>query len=211
MKETKVIEFKNIIKPPEARVSIFSGSKELGVSTWLDFCAHFKIPRAFWGVNLPAVNGMQPVFVKEYLTKWVKDPEKRTLFLWGDTGSGKTYTAFALMRYFFEQGTKWIQYISAPDILQLGKTEIGMLRLKEVYGEAPLLLVDDLGVEKAAEWEIKYIFTLFDIRYNAGLPTIVTSNLNLDGLGKVLDNRIISRMVGEVVKFPSQDLRELNK
>jgi DNA replication protein DnaC len=151
---------------------------------------------------------MQPATVKELLTKWVKDPEKRTLFLWGETGSGKTYTAFALMRFFFEQGTKWIQYVSAPDILQLGKTEVGLMRLKEVYGECPLLLIDDLGVEGAAQWELKYIFTLFDIRYNAGLPTIVTSNLNLESLEKVLDKRIVSRMAGEIVKFPDEDLRK---
>lgn len=208
MKQTKVIELKSIMNPPQARVSIFSGSKELGVSNWEDFCVHFKIPRCFWDVNLPSVNDMQPATVKELLTKWVKDPQKRTLFLWGETGSGKTYTAFALMRYFFESGTKWIQYISAPDILLMGKTEVGIMRLKEVYGECPLLLVDDLGVERAAEWEIKHIFTLFDIRYNAGLPTIVTSNLNLENLTKVLDKRIVSRLAGETVKFPDEDLRK---
>ena len=208
MKQAKVIAFENIINPSESRAPLYSGAKEFGISKWQDFCIHRNIPKAFWDASLVGVGYVHSSFIIESLLKWMNNPKKRTLFMWGDTGSGKTYTAFALLRYFFEHGNNWIQYISAPDIVQLGKTEVGLMKIKEVYGEVPLLLVDDLGVEKAAEWELKYIFTLFDIRYNANLPTIVTSNLSLENLEKVLDKRIVSRMSGEIVKFPDEDLRK---
>jgi len=64
------------------------------------------------------------------------------------------------------------------------------------YSSCPLLVLDDLGVEKQTDWSMQTLYTLIDRRYREEMRTIITSNLSLDQLSERVDDRISSRIAG---------------
>ena len=58
-------------------------------------------------------------------------------------------------------------------------TEAQVMRL---YADIPLLIIDDLGSEQPTEWGCTTIFSIINARYEAYMPTIVTSNCGADEL-----------------------------
>jgi DNA replication protein DnaC len=57
-----------------------------------------------------------------------------------------------------------------------------------------LLILDDVGSEKISEWSRQMFYTLVDRRYRNLSQTIITSNLTLDRLAVLIDDRIASRI-----------------
>jgi DNA replication protein DnaC len=53
-----------------------------------------------------------------------------------------------------------------------------------------LLILDDLGTQSATPWAREKLYQLFNYRYNAELPTVITTSQ----FGDVIDPRIFSRM-----------------
>jgi DNA replication protein DnaC len=46
--------------------------------------------------------------------------------------------------------------------------------------KAPLLVLDDLGTESATQWAMEKLYQLFNYRYNACLPTVITMAKDVD-------------------------------
>jgi DNA replication protein DnaC len=63
-------------------------------------------------------------------------------------------------------------------------------RFEEVR-TAPLLVLDDLGTESASPWAQEKLYQLFNHRYNARLPTIITMAQTIDKV----DPRLRTRML----------------
>lgn len=53
-----------------------------------------------------------------------------------------------------------------------------------------MLILDDLGTQSATPWAREKLYQLFNYRYNAELPTVITTA----HVGDDLDPRIFSRM-----------------
>lgn len=83
----------------------------------------------------------------------------------------------------------------------------------EEVAQVPLLALDDLGVERASDWALERLDLLFDMRYEALLPTMVATNLARRELEEVLGSRIVSRLLHEteVVKVGGRDRRGRGK
>lgn len=204
----KILRIEDFANPSEEIISTFSGDQESVIKTWDHVCHGEKIEKIFWNVNIKDLKNL-PTSVYDPALNWMKSENKQTLYLWGSVGSGKTYAALSICRFYFENFNKkplWFRYLPAEKIIEKGEAH-GVEYLKEVYGECKLLFIDDLGVESCAEWQIKYLFALFNARYANGLTTIVTSNLNLDSLKAKVTERVTSRMVGTQIEFPKIDLR----
>jgi DNA replication protein DnaC len=134
------------------------------------------------------------------------------LLLTGPVGTGKTYQAYGALRRIAEAGPRRYELIAttAPDLygrLRPGgsdrSTEDELRRLCRV----PLLLIDDLGVAKHSEWVEEVTFRLFNERYNACRPTVLTSNLpprdpNGTDLADRLGDRVISRLAEATTIVP---------
>jgi len=70
-----------------------------------------------------------------------------------------------------------------------------------------LWCIDDVGTRAASESAFDIIFDLIDKR--AGLPTILTSNLDLPALSEVFDARIADRLnAGTVVELTGTSQRK---
>ena len=63
-------------------------------------------------------------------------------------------------------------------------------RFEEVR-RAPLIVLDDLGTESATPWAREKLYQIFDYRYNAHLPTVITTATPIEEL----DPRLATRML----------------
>lgn len=109
------------------------------------------------------------------------------LLLIGPTGCGKTRLACSVLNE-HHQVTRGGLFIRVPKLLldlQLlfgGRSDADRLEERafiERLFSASLLVLDDLGVEKASEYSHRTLYTVYEERSDRGLRTIWTSNLGL--------------------------------
>lgn len=74
-----------------------------------------------------------------------------------------------------------------------------------------VLVIDDFGIQSDSEWEQRMLYDLVDARYESELPTIITSNIDLDAVRNLFKGRIYSRfteMLHTVEFFNVRDYRQ---
>ncbi len=118
------------------------------------------------------------------------------LVLQGGYACGKTHLAAAIANYRSAEGVPPL-FIMVPDLMDhLRSTfspdsKVSYDRRFDEIKTSPLLVLDDLGTESMTPWVKEKLYQLFNYRYNAGLPTVITTT---DKLSEV-DPRIRSRML----------------
>jgi DNA replication protein DnaC len=128
----------------------------------------------------------------------------------GNTGLGKTYLSTAIAKALLEQG-KSVIYISAPELAR--RLEAGRFKDEEgalsQFFEADMLIIDDLGTESRTPYTVGTLTDLIDQRIRMNKPMLFSTNLNLEGIQKAYDERIVSRLVGHFTYcyFYGEDLR----
>lgn len=127
--------------------------------------------------------------------KFAKKP-KGWLVITGPYGNGKTHLAAAIANYQAGLGSPPL-FIMVPDLLDHLRATFNPnspvtydRRFDEVR-TAPLLVLDDLGTQSMTAWVKEKLYQLFNHRYNAQLPTVITTSDSLDEM----DDRIRSRML----------------
>ena len=120
------------------------------------------------------------------------------LVLEGAYGCGKTHLAAAIGNERLKRGDL-VLFITTPDLLDhlrstYGPTsEVGYDEMFNRIRDAKLLILDDLGSENPSQWAGEKLFQLLNYRYSNQLPTVITTNVDLDKI----DGRIRSRMLDE--------------
>ena len=91
-----------------------------------------------------------------------------------------------------------VLFIVVPDLLDHLRATFNPSasgsRLDKRFDEvrtAPLLILDDLGTESATAWAREKLYQLFNYRYNARLPTVITSATHIDELEPRLAARLL--------------------
>ena len=80
--------------------------------------------------------------------------------------------------------------------------------------ETDLLLIDDLGTEPMIEGvTVEELFNILNERQNAGLCTVISTNLTLENLQVRYNERFISRLLNrqtcQSLHFDGIDIRQL--
>lgn len=138
------------------------------------------------------------------------DQQTKSLLFVGATGLGKTYLSTAIAKALLEQGRSVI-YISAPELAR--RLEAARFRDEEgqlsQFFEADMLIIDDLGTETRTPYTVGTLTDLMDQRIRLNKPMLFSTNLNLEGIQKAYDERIVSRLVGHFTYcyFYGEDLR----
>ncbi len=118
------------------------------------------------------------------------------LVLLGLPGTGKTHLSAAIANERRASGST-AYFITAPDLLDYLRSayapdsKVSYDKVFEAVRTAPMLVLDDLGAHSSTPWAQEKLFQLLNYRYNAALPTVITTNLTL----KELDHRIESRIL----------------
>lgn len=99
--------------------------------------------------------------------------DMRGLLLYGPPGTGKSWLAACIANALNAQNVP-VLFLSAPRLLA-GSAE-SISEALDVMGRAKLLVLDDLGAERATEYRAEQIFNIVETRLNGGKPLIVTTN-----------------------------------
>jgi DNA replication protein DnaC len=117
------------------------------------------------------------------------------LLLTGLYGAGKTHLAAAIGNYQAGLGFPPLM-VSVPDLLDhlratfSPNSTVSLDRRFEEVRTTHLLILDDLGTQSATPWAREKLYQLFNYRYNAELPTVITTSSSPEEL----DPRLYSRM-----------------
>ena len=133
--------------------------------------------------------------------------EKKSLFITGGVGTGKTHLAAALAQYCMEHGVV-VKFGNITDILNSMKR--AFTKDDDVMSEiesVPLLVLDDLGKERNSEWVQETLYSIINYRYEHMLSTVITTNLSIPELQGRLGEATVSRLM-EMCEYVSMDGRD---
>jgi len=132
------------------------------------------------------------------------DAPEGWLVLLGESGSGKTHVAAAIANEAIAKGRPAL-FLTVPDLLDhlrsafAPDSEEGYDRLFEQVRGAPLLVLDDLGVQSPTPWADEKVYQVINHRFNSALPTVFTVAGRIDALDERLRSRLsdpsLSRML----------------
>jgi DNA replication protein DnaC len=124
----------------------------------------------------------------------------RGLWLFGDTGTGKTTLAMLISKAALEAGRSVAIY-SLPKLLaRIRRTydaEPGgdsYLAFFERLTSVDLLHIDDLGAEKRSDWVLEQLYALINERYESERSVLITTNLPHEELEEQIGKRTVSRL-----------------
>ena len=150
-------------------------------------------------------------FCKAYASDF--SPSSPSLFLYGETGLGKTHLSLSIAGEVINRGYGAV-YGSAQNLISRiedehfgrrdGATESRLI-------ECDLLILDDLGAEFSTQFTVSVIYNIINSRLLTGRPTIISSNLSLPELEAKYTARVTSRIVGEYrhLRFFGRDIRQV--
>jgi DNA replication protein DnaC len=134
------------------------------------------------------------------------------LVLKGGYGCGKTHLAAAIANSCVERGQP-VLFITVPDLLDhlratfAPSSPAGYDTRFEEIRTAPVLILDDLGTESSTPWAQEKLFQIFNYRYNACLPTVITTNHELEEIPLRVRSRLVDPDLARIVSITAPDYR----
>ena len=140
-------------------------------------------------------------------------PSSGNLLFVGGTGLGKTFLSACIARTVADRGYSVMYETAGHLFAKLEQERFGggeqERREADKLRECDLLIVDDLGTEMPGQFVTAALYSLVNDRLLAGKPMLISTNLNLDELGKRYSPQIASRLHGSFSRltFVGEDIR----
>jgi len=119
-------------------------------------------------------------------------PGRNGFIITGDKGTGKTHIAAAIANYLLNKGIS-AMLMTERNLFgkireayshgrRFGHDDLSESEIRGMYETVPLLVIDDLGKEKATEWTLATLYAIIDGRYDRAMPIIITTNYDTQNL-----------------------------
>ncbi len=142
------------------------------------------------------------------VSRWLASP-LRTLVLSGPPRTGKTTAAYAIANDAHRRGS-WV--IARPVIdLSAALKPDGEPMADRYARDCDVLLLDDLGQERATEWWVEQLYGLVDARCAGHRRLVVTTNCEVDELADRYGEPILERLMdgGGLLKLTGPSIRQV--
>lgn len=156
--------------------------------------------------------------VHERCSAYSRDP-RGWLVMVGPVGCGKTHLAYGIAGACLREDIPVFAGTSA-DILSSLRARYDKGDFDTIFEQVRnvgVLVIDDLGAERATEWAKEKLFQLINWRYQNALPLVVTSNLHPSTREAQdrIDGRLLSRLqdkaISTMLVLPAGDYRRGTK
>jgi DNA replication protein DnaC len=143
--------------------------------------------------------------------KYAEKP-KGWLVLQGGFACGKTHLAASIANYRSAEGVPPL-FIMVPDLMDHLRatfspdSTVSYDRRFDEIKTTPLLVLDDLGTESMTPWVREKLYQIFNYRYNADLPTIITTTDKLSEIDPRIRSRILDRRICRVYAITAPPYR----
>ena len=134
------------------------------------------------------------------------------LLLKGGYGCGKTHLAAAIASACIDRGQP-VLFMTVPDLLDhlraafAPSSATGYDARFEQLRTIPVLILDDLGTESSTPWAQEKLFQIFNYRYTAHLPTVISTNHELEEIALRLRSRLVDPDLTRIVSITAPDFR----
>lgn len=163
------------------------------------------------GIGLPPAKRLRLKFVFENVMNYAKNPFG-WLVLKGGFGRGKTHLAAAIANYRINHGQP-VLFVNTPDLLDHLRAaysptaDVGFDDRFNQVRNAPILILDDLGTQSNTDWAQEKLYQIFNYRYNARLPTVVTTNQELEAIEGRIRSRLVDHRLVQILTIIAPDFR----
>ena len=140
------------------------------------------------------------------------DHKFENLFLYGDTGVGKTFLSHCIARELL-RSTHCVLYFSAYDLFDMmaansfSRKDTGTD--EELIYDCDLLIIDDLGTELTNSFVSSQLFLCLNERIMRRKSTIISTNLTLKNFSDTYSERTFSRIASnyQMISLIGKDIR----
>lgn len=196
--------------------------EELGINSPLKKCtfSSFRLDRypdvidSIIGINQREHMKNNFEYCKEYAENFT--PNSNGLFMYGKTGLGKTHLSLAIANEVLNKGYD-VYYGSVQSIMdKLEGEHFGRLpredSIKEDILNCDLLIIDDLGTEFSTQFTNAELYNIINSRMLSSLPTIISTNLEMEQVAEKYSQRVASRIMGsaDALYFCGKDIRQMD-
>ncbi|MBQ3149771.1 MAG: ATP-binding protein [Clostridia bacterium] len=151
-------------------------------------------------------------FCKAYAKDF--DLRSQSIFMYGETGLGKTHLSLAIAGEVVRKGYGVI-YGSAQNLFSKIEKEHFSRDNDEDAASAvlncDLLIIDDLGAEFSTQFSVSALYNIINTRMQSGLPVIISTNLPVKEFESRYTRRVTSRIFGSftTLAFCGSDIRQI--
>ncbi len=178
----------------------------------LELQRHMTFKNFDWHrINLPPKQRESLEFVYRQAMDYAKSPESWIIFQ-GVTGCGKTHLAAAIINYRYQAGNPAL-FIVVPEFLDhlrstfSPESKISYDEIFESVKKTPLLILDDFGEQATTPWAQEKLYQVINYRYNAQLPTVITTRYSLDDIDSRISSRFVDRKLSMTYNINVPDYR----
>jgi len=162
-------------------------------------------------VNLPLEQRQNLEMAFRLAVDFAKSPDGWLVFQ-GVNGCGKTHLASAIVNYRY-QAKKSALFVVVPEFLDhlrstfTPESRISYDQAFESVKNTPLLILDDFGEQTTTPWAQEKLYQVINHRYNARLPTVITTCCSLEEIESRISSRLTDPKISMLFNIMAPDYR----
>lgn len=178
--------------------------------SWEEFCHLNRVEKKY--IDLQIYRNSYEEYVMSQIKGWMSSPSSCVIY--GDVGRGKTWLMYWMCRMVCgNRNLEHLRYFKTTQLddrlLEMTKTYSTARDFIKTIADVEFLFIDDLGLERDSDRFKKDFYDIINDRTANEKKTIITTNLDHNGILEMYDARILSRLKdSKWIELKGHDRRE---